>query len=217
MYVTADNGDYIRVDYNIKEERVRLYVEIAAEGGNAYYSVIKDGRITAERSVSSGRSFGFADKFRERAELFSSIPNKEVVRLVKGNYGIDEDYERKKRNEERVRRLEETRQRYFGKEDISNPYAASRTNSNKKEAAISTGISIGIPDFVDLLIGTVLSLASFYFMQYSFIAMGIMSAFYGLSTGLFDMVVRNRPPVFIKMIIFIIAGIVSYMYGYYLM
>jgi len=213
MYFTAENGDYIRVDYNVKDQRVRLFVEIASDGGNAYYSVIKDGKIAAERSVASGRSFGFADKFSERAEIFSSIPNKDVVRLINGNYGIVEDFERKKRNEERARRLEETKRRYFRKEDdAGNPYTASQ-----KKAKAQAAVAIGVSDFLDVLAGAVLSLAVFYYMQYSFIAMGIMSAFYGLSIGLFDIMIRNRPPVFVKMIIFILAGFISYLYGYYLM
>jgi hypothetical protein len=88
FYITSDEGDYLRVDYNLKEKRVRLYIEIDAEGGNAYYSVITNGKVTAERSISTGRSYGFSDKFRERADVFSTLPNNPVLKLINRNYGI---------------------------------------------------------------------------------------------------------------------------------
>ena len=88
FYINSENGDYLRVDYNLKEKRVRLYMELEEEGGNAYYSVITDGKITAERSVSTGRNFGFTEKFRERSAIYSTIPNNQVLKLVNRNYGI---------------------------------------------------------------------------------------------------------------------------------
>ena len=36
-YITTEDGDYLRLDYSLKEKRVRLYMEIDSEGGNAYY------------------------------------------------------------------------------------------------------------------------------------------------------------------------------------
>lgn len=212
LYLTSDNNDYIRVDYNIRDRRVRLYMEIASEGGNPYYAVITDGKITAERSVSSGRSFGFADKFRSRAEIFSSIPNRDVVRLINGNYDISEDYERKRRAEEKARELETIKKRYFRKEDTANPY----TETGKDETRVQS-VRVSLVDFIDITIGAALAAGSFYLMQYSYITMGVVCAFYGLGIGLVDIAIRERQPVFTKMIIFIMAGFVSYVYGYYLM
>ena len=40
MYTTLNNGDYIRVDYNIAEKRVRLYVEVSDEKNASYYSIV---------------------------------------------------------------------------------------------------------------------------------------------------------------------------------
>ncbi len=106
LYLTDDNNDYIRVDYNLKEKRIRLYIEVFKEGGSPYYSVIRNGRITAEKSILSGRSFGFTDKFVDRAEIFSSIPNREIIALINGNYGIGAEAlkKRKKRADEEKKR-----------------------------------------------------------------------------------------------------------------
>ncbi|MCX7678592.1 MAG: hypothetical protein N2316_05185, partial [Spirochaetes bacterium] len=88
FYMTDDNGDYLRVDYNLKEKRVRLYLEDASEGGIPYYAVISNGRITAEKNAQTGRPVNLSEKFRSRAELFSSIGNNEVLKLINENYGI---------------------------------------------------------------------------------------------------------------------------------
>ena len=210
MYLTEESGDYLRVDYNLKEKRVRLFVEIYNEGGNSYYSVIKNGRIAAERSIATGRSFGFGDKFKERAEIFSTIPNNEVIELINKNYGIG--IEKKpvtRKDTDRKKRIEETKKRYFKADE--NPYSS---GSDSGFESSKTGISI--IDFLDLLFGAFIASLVFFFLDYNYIAMGVTAAFYGLSIGLIDMVIRNRPPVFIKMILFIIAGTTAYVYGYFL-
>jgi hypothetical protein len=51
MYTTLNNGDYIRIDYNVAEKRVRLYVEVSDENNASYYSIINSGKIVNERIV----------------------------------------------------------------------------------------------------------------------------------------------------------------------
>jgi len=205
-YLTSRDRDYIRIDYNLREKRVRLYTEIDSEGGCPYYSVINKGKITAERSVLSGRAFGCAEKFRERSELFSSVPNKSVLKLINQNYGISLSESLLDKNEERKNDLELTRQRYFKTQ--KNPYK----NSGNDDSF--TG-SIGFIDFIDLFAGLILSVGGFYFFQYSYLAMGVVSAFFGLAVGLVDMFIRERSPVFMKMIFFILSGTAFYIYGYF--
>ncbi|HOO71862.1 MAG TPA: hypothetical protein PK926_08865 [Spirochaetota bacterium] len=212
LYYNADNGDYLRVDYNLKEKRVRLYVEVSDEGGNPYYSVISNGKITAERSVSSGRSYGFADKFQSRADIFSTIPNRDVIKLINRNYKIYAEYSADKaRDEEKARELnkirEETRKRYFKPE--TNPYK----DSARKARSIS--FSFSLIDIVDILIGVMLSGSAFLYFQYSFIAMGIIAAFFGIINGFVDMFIRKRSPLIVKVLLFVLSGTVIYVYGYF--
>lgn len=213
LYMTAENGDYLRVDYNSKEKRVRLYVEVQSEGGSPYYAVIKEGKITIERSVMSGRSSGFSEKFRERSHLFSTITNRDILRIIKGNYGISSEKDAGKSQEkadaEHQKRIEETRKRYFVQED--NPY---------KNGTGLTGTirgKIRFVDFFDFLAGWGLAVGAFFYFQYSFIALGIVSAIFGLLISLFDMFIRERQPLFIKILFFLLAGFSSYVYGYFLM
>ncbi len=210
LYIVDENKDYLRVDYNLKEKRVRLYVEINAEGNSAYYSVIKDGKKTVERSVVSGRSQGFSEKFIAHAEIFSTIPNKASLKLINGNYGIGKNSFQASENkrDERRARLEETKRKYFNIQE--NPY------SKNGKIGGSHNRDVHFSDFIDLILGVVLSGGVFLLYQYSFIGMGIISAFYGISLGFIDMFIREKPPLFIKILFFILFGTTSYIFGYFL-
>jgi hypothetical protein len=212
--MNSPDGDYLRVDYNLKDKRVRLYIEVESEGGNAYYSVITNGKVTAERSVSTGRNFGFTDKFQERADLFSTVPNREAIKLAAGNYGIQkggkgkgastEDDQQKTKKEKLIA---ETRRRYFKREFYG----------EGEEGAEGSGRifrRITIFDLIDLLIGVILSGSAFIFFNYSFTAMGATAAFFGIIIGFVDMFFRGRSPIFTKVIFFIVAGAAAYIYGY---
>lgn len=208
-----ENGDYLRVDYNPKEKRVRLYVEIQDEGGSPYYAVIKDGKVTIERSVMSGRSSGFSEKFRERAHIYSTISNKDVLKIINNNYGISRSQKSVDTGHmtdvEHKKRLEETRKRYFVAE--KNPYAG---------GTVLTGTVHGrvrFLDFVDFAVGWALALGLFFYFQYNFVVLGVVAALFGLVIGLTDIFIRERQPLVIKILFFICTGIASYVYGYYLM
>lgn len=207
LYLTSDNNDYLRVDYNLKEKLVRLYIEVDEEGGNSYYSVIRNGKITAEKSVVSGRSFGFADKFRERAEIFSTIPNREVVKLINNKYNIIRPGKKKAMPYEKKKMLDETRKKYF-----------QPIEKTRKKSTENIGLSINelkFIDLIDVLIGIVISIGIFTILKFDYIALGVVASFYGISIGLIDMAFRGRPPIIIKMILFIIVGVFIYIYGYF--
>ena len=214
LYFNSDDGDYLRVDYNLSEKRIRLYAEVEREGGNAYYSVISNGKITTEKSVSTGRTFGFAEKFKERADVFGTIPNKEVLRLINKNYGIGDYEQKKKANKkktpasDRQKRLKETRDKYFKNKSGIPEYVRSGRGKAKP--------SVRMVDFVDVGIGSAVSIGMFIYYSYSYIALGIIAAFFGIIIGLVDMFVRNRNPFFLKIILFLTAGFGFYIYGYFL-
>ena len=217
-YMNSPSGDYLRIDYNLREKKVRLYAEIESEGGNAYYSVITNGKITAERSVSSGRSFGFTDKFVERADLFSTMPNREVLKLVGGNYGIQRagkkekekapasEEDLKKSRKEQLRA--ETKRRYFKKELFGDG------GEGGEEAGRRIFQRLNIFDLIDLAIGILLAGSAFIFFNYSYMAMGATAAFFGIIIGFVDMFFRDRSPVFTKVIFFLLTGTALYIYGY---
>ncbi len=208
LYGTSDDGDYLRVDYDLKEKRARLYVEISEEGGAPYYAVIQDGRVGAERSVQSGRSGNFSDRFRSRSDLFSTVPNRDVLSLLEGHYGISSRKRSTPERENRGSTLEETRRRYFSRDE--NPYIG--TGEGEPVRFLR---GFGLLDLLDLLAGFLLSGLIFYLAGFNFMVAGILLAVYGLIIGLIDMFLRERDPVMIKVVLLLLAGGGLYVYGYY--
>ncbi|MBN2079370.1 MAG: hypothetical protein JW838_10410 [Spirochaetes bacterium] len=210
FYINSEEGDYLRVDYNLKEKRVRLYMEIEGEGGNAYYSVITNGKITAERSVSTGRNFGFADKFRERADVFSTMPNREVLKLIGRNYGIQRSRtsEQEKAATEKEKLIRETKRRYFKPDGTEGGGERARSRGR-----LFSGPSL--IDIIDIVLGLLVAGIVFLYFRYSYMAAGAAAAFFGIIIGLVDMFFRDRSPNFFKVIIFLLAGITLYVRGYF--
>lgn len=211
FYITAENGDYVRVDYNLKDKRVRLYVEVEEEGGNAYYSVITDGKITAERSVSTGRNFGFSERFHERAMIYSTIPNNQVLKLINRNYGIQRGkaVEKEKPKTEKEKLIRETKKRYFKPEF----YQGGEDDESVRRVIFKT---LGLSDLIDFMIGLLIAVSVFLYFRYSYLAMGVAAAFFGIIIGFVDMFFRGRQPVFLKVVFFLLAGAALYIYGYFM-
>jgi hypothetical protein len=210
FYLNSEDGDYIRVDYNLKEKRVRLYMEIEGEGGNAYYSVITNGKISTERSVSTGRNFGFSDKFRERADVFSTLPNREVLKLVNRNYGIQRGRAAAKEEpkNEKEKLIQETKERYFKNEF----YDQAGPGEEEGRTMLSR---IRLVDILDVGFGLLLCGCVFIFFNYSYTAMGACAAFFGIIVGFVDMFLRGRSPIITKILLFLSGGTISYIYGYF--
>jgi hypothetical protein len=211
FYLTDAKNDYVRIDYNLKEKRVRLYVEVFQEGGSPYFSIINKGKITVEKNVFSGRSYGFSEVFSNKADVFSTVPDNDVMTLIIGNYGITSPVSKSgQKLNERETRLAETRRKYFLRSDErDNPYLA----DSKKGKYASLRPMIG--EIVDMLVGAIISLGLFFILEYNFIAMGIFAAFYGIVIGVIDLFIRETRPHLVKVLFFFAAGITSYIYGYY--
>jgi hypothetical protein len=198
--LTAENRDYLRVDYNIKDKKIRLYVEVASEGNTSYYSVITNGKITAERTGLSGRSFNCADKIKARANIYATIPDRRIHNLINKNYNIVPS----------VKTLQ--RETTYEEPDFASPYSGKDEETPKRVYSRRYVLY----DIIDILAGSALSALVFYYLQFSFLALGVSLAFYGISIGVIDVFFREREPVLIKILLFILTGFASYIYGYYI-
>lgn len=211
MYTTLNNGDYIRIDYNVAEKRVRLYVEVSDENNSSYYSIINSGKIVNERN-SAGKSARVGERISERSEEFSTLPNGEVLKLINRNYGIEssDDADNRKKEQQKKDQLSLVRKRYFREtEQSDNIY------SDTREQSIARTGRIGLIDLIDVLTGIVVSGIFYILNQYSFLALGATAVVWGILLGLFDIVLRNREPVFIKIIFFLLSGSAFYIYEYF--
>jgi len=207
MYTTTDNGDYIRVDYNLDEKIVRIYTEVNEDKGASYYAVINKGRVTIEKN-SNGRSTRVSERLSERAKEFSTLPNKDVLKLISGNYGIASTLPSGRNiKKERLKvERQEVKRKYFKPED--NPY----TETDYSTTQVSR--KAGIVDLFDTLTGIVISGLFFFIGQYDLTAAGAAAVIWGMLLGVFDILLREREPVFIKIFFFLIGGTGLYLYSY---
>ena len=207
MYANLDNGDYIRVDYNTGEKIVRIYIEVAEDKGASYYSVISKGKVTTEKNK-NGKSTRVSERISERADEFSTLPNKDVLKLINTNYGISKTglSVRDSKNERFNVERKEIKKRYFKPED--NPYEGSAGYTQKKAK------KIGIVDILDTLIGIIISGFFFFIGQYDLLAAGAAAVIWGMLLGVFDILIRGREPIFLKIFFFLISGTGIYFYSY---
>lgn len=211
MYTTLNNGDYVRVDYNVSEKRVRLYVEVSDENNASYYSIINSGKIVTEKN-SAGKSARVADRIVERSDEFSTLPNSEVLKLISRNYGIEspDEAESRKKEEQKREQLSQVRKRYFRNEEKEeNIYADTPVQEAGRRGRLS------LIDLIDVLTGIVIVGIFYVLNQYSYLALGATAVIWGILLGLFDIVLREREPVFIKILFFLLSGSAIYIYEYF--
>ena len=210
MYTTLDNGDYIRVDYNIVDNMARVYVEVHGDRISPYYAVINNGRITLERN-NSGRSAKVAEIISARSSQFSTIPNKDILRLINRNYGIvDLDAKPAAEKKNGLITREQVKQRYFRQE--KNPYERGEIRRAGGNRASGT---VAFIDLIDFIFGVLLIAGSFVIFNYSIPASGAVAVFWGIILGFLDIMIREREPIFLKISFFLFSGAFAYIYGYF--
>ncbi len=202
FYCNSDEGDFLRVDYNLKDKRVRLYLEAADEGGMSYYGIIEKGEVVSEKNLTTGRSVSLNEKFSDRASIWASLPSKDIINLIGKNYGIKDELNRVL-TEKKKQKLEKTRQRYFIDSDEEKDAFFGDFSDEK---------TVEKKDFIDIIIGLALSILIFYFTL-NFMMTGGFLAFYGIAIGAFDMFYRSREPIFFKILVMVALGFVVYIYG----
>lgn len=211
-YLTDKKKDYIRVDVNPKDRRVRLYIEVFKQNGCPYFSTVADGKIITEKNMRTMRSPGSSGVFLEKASIVSTIPDLDVVALFEENYGIKSPEFLKAREDEKKKLLKETKERYFKKESVFDGDTDFDTDEVRRYPFLKD-LLIGT---IDVFLGAALSAASFFTFGYSFTALGVCSAFYGIILGAVDFFIMDRAPNVFKLLLFLFAGLISYIYGYYL-
>jgi hypothetical protein len=210
LYITTDDNEYLRVDFDLKEKKIRLYIEDKNEGGNPYYSVINNGKITVERNATSGRVCDLNEKFSKRAEIFNTIPLPDVVRLIGNNYGIGV------KSKEKFSFRKEQSNKDSGKVKKNNYIPGYAVGSESQSTSRKKVKRFYFSDIIDIIVGIILCIV-IYTYNHSFVTLGVLSAFIGIFIGLLDVYYREKRLNIIKMILFLIAGVIFYIYGYYIL
>ncbi len=84
----TDQGDQIRVDFNMRRSMVRLAVTVAREKHRQYISVIKSGTILQEKDFLSRRSLDLHSKISPLRRYFDFLPDGNILRAMGGAYGL---------------------------------------------------------------------------------------------------------------------------------
>jgi hypothetical protein len=81
-------GDTLEADFNFHEKLVRLSVEVSQENGKNYAATIKNGSIIKEKDITSGRNYPIGRKVRPFREMFSCLPDSDLLESLGGAYEI---------------------------------------------------------------------------------------------------------------------------------
>lgn len=82
------SGDVLEADFNYHERLVRLSVEISEENGKNYAATIKNGSIVKEKDITNGRNYPISRKIRPFKDIFSCLPDADMLDSLGGAYEI---------------------------------------------------------------------------------------------------------------------------------
>ena len=137
---------------------------------------------------------------------FSTLPNNDVLKLLNNNYGISASLKQNIKKERLKVEREVIKRKYFKPED--NPYIEGESYSQQRIE------KIGLVDLFDTLTGIAISGIFFFIGQFDLIAAGAAAVIWGMLLGVFDILLREREPVFIKIFFFLVSGVGLYFYSY---
>ncbi|XDD51495.1 hypothetical protein AB3N59_07100 [Leptospira sp. WS92.C1] len=212
---TTPSGDILQADLNFHEKKVRLTLEIAGENGKIYISTVKDGVVIQEKDLSNGRMIPIHSKLAPFQEIFSCLPDPDLLSTLGGLYGISKNP--LGQNEERTQRPWETSRRYdhiFGidRERTFLQRIFSRER-NYKEPWIVRFKKRFWSECADLFLGTSCGICVYYGYT-DFYLLGFSLAVFGLLFGGLDWILRKRNPLFVKVLLFMSLGSYFYYVGY---
>lgn len=96
-FTTTPDGDEILIDFNNTRAMARIQLTVAREGGRQYFCVIKSGTILQERDMTVGRPLDISSRIFPFRFLIGSIPDDMLRKAIAGNYGIPVSVPRSKR------------------------------------------------------------------------------------------------------------------------
>ncbi len=192
-------GDIFQVDYNFHENLVKLSLSLASEKSKSYITTIKNGTIIREKDSLNGTSKSLKKKFVPFKNIFSSIPDKDILSLLIGIYEIS-DIQPDLDHSEKIAAIPS-----FDKDSVEKKTLSFREKLSKQYASLKLRV---LDDFYDSILGISICLA-IYLHYFDFVLLGFALGFMGLFFGSIDWIIRNRNPLFLKVISFLFTG------GYY--
>lgn len=200
-------GDLLQLEANLHEGLVKFQLEPVNEKGACYTATVKKGMIIREREVNTGVSLPLKRKFEPFREIFSAIPDEEILKCVSGVYGIVWLPHNTRLLEEQPSLTlpqKETKKITLLKKFL-------KTVLKKKEEFINwKDVKENIQDSaLGLSLGSIM-----YYQFLDFVVVGWVLAFYGILSGGVDWILRKKRPRILKVLFFLGFGTYFFYTGY---
>ncbi|MCC5814195.1 MAG: hypothetical protein JJT78_05515 [Leptospira sp.] len=225
------SGDVLEADFNFHEKLVRLSVEISNENGKNYAATIKDGSIVKEKDVTSGRNYPISRKIRPYKDIFSCLPDADLLDTLGGAYEISLTPLGKK--EKRLGRG------IYQEEELASPWGADLPESTKYDHIFGITRETWFQKWMrkrwenkytkepfwtrfrrrfwaetlDVILGLGLAWVVYNYW-FDYVILGTALASFGFLSGGFDWALRKRDPLMIKVLSFMCLGSYFFYNGY---
>ncbi|MCZ8238439.1 MAG: hypothetical protein O9346_13140 [Leptospiraceae bacterium] len=224
-------GDTLEADFNFHDKLVRLSIEVANENGKNYAATIKNGSIIKEKDITSGRNYPIGKKIRPFRDIFSCIPDADLLDSLGGTYEISLTPLGKKVERRVGRGIYQEEESGFGRFNLpkSTKYDSifgiqretwfqrwqrkrweRRINREPLWTRFKRRFWAELHDFV-LGAGMAWVVYNYYF---DFVILGLALGAFGFITGGLDWAFRKRNPLLLKVLSFISLGSYFFYNGY---
>jgi hypothetical protein len=200
---TTPSGDELQVDYNFHENLVRLSLSVSLEKGRNYITTIKNGTIIRERDVSNGMNSSLKKKFLPFREIFSSIPDNDILETIGGVYEIEKQELQKYESDREIEVTNNSKE-----EKLTKIHFKDKLKSFYRNLRIRI-----LDDLYDTLLGISLCVA-IYLHFFDMVLLGFSLGFMGLFFGTLDWTLRSRNPMLLKVLSFLFSGGYYFYLGY---
>lgn len=202
------DGSTIELDYNFAREMVRIEYRPADEAERLYIAVVKHGVVLRERDFATNRVVDMQRRIRPLAPFFQYFPDNHVLRSLGGIYGLPREsrlpsatstgelFRRSLRTDERRRLLRQQVHHLIRK----------RRAAERRQRPFFGRILHRLPgDLFDLSLA---GIPLFLFFQKDVAPGGLalMLSALGFFTGAVDLLWRQRNPLIVKTLAFLVPA-----------
>ena len=209
----TSSGDFLQVEFSFHDGLVKLQVDPSNEKGATYTFTIKKGTIIRERDVLNGFNSPLKKIFLPFKTVFSCLPDEDILDCVGGVYEISKiplfkyrshksDYDpidHEVQSPPRKSFLTRIADAFFHRENGVFSWKRFRERA--------------VDDLHDSVLGMSLG-AVLYFHFFDYMILGWGLGFLGILFGGMDWTLRDREPMIIKVLIFLVTGSYFFYTGY---
>ncbi len=200
-------GDRIKVEVNRLRKQVRITADTRL--GNNIQSIISNGVIIKEKDLTTNKYLNLDEYFSDLSLEISSLPDNEVLGIIGGNYDILTEFLGQVKYDDR-KTTEESHWQLLKNYFLRRPRIIYQTLVDYLRSFFAR------PSLWDIVDSAALGgLAwSVYQLNFNLFLTGFVTCLAALTTGVFDWLFRRRDPYIIKILLFMVPGVLAIYLGY---